>query len=142
MSSKTASKKQPREPTEEKLVQPIAQSVRPAGSIFESTIADFWKKYSQTPVKVKLMDSFILYLLSLIVWQLFYRLVAGTDFPKNAFLSGIFAPLGVIVMTVALRMHTVTEDGKMLRFNKIYRALWEYLAALVVLFVVTVNFIG
>jgi oligosaccharyltransferase complex subunit epsilon len=111
--------------------------------VFESTVADFWRKYSQgTPVKIKLVDSFILYLISIIVWQVFYRLVSGTDFPKNTFLSGIFTPLGVIVMTVALRMHIVGEDGKMLRMSQTYRALWEYLAGLVVLFVVAINFLG
>jgi hypothetical protein len=143
MTSKASNKKQNREISEDRLIEPTTSAAKKSGlSIFESTITDFWKKYAQTPVKVKLIDSFILYLISLIVWQMFYRIVAGTDFPKNAFLSGIFAPLGVIVMTVALRMHAVGEDGKMLRLNQIYRALWEYLAGLVVLFVVTINFIG
>ena len=71
----------------------------------------FWRKYSQiTPLRLKLIDSFILYLTTLIVWQVFYRYVVGTDFPKNAYLSGILGPLGVIVMTVSLRLQIGRES--------------------------------
>ena len=35
--------------------------------------------------------------------QFFYRMVVGDDFPKNAFLTGQFCPLGVIVLLVTLR---------------------------------------
>lgn len=118
-------------------------SKKVAGSLFESTVSNFWKKYSEgTPVKIKLVDSFILFLTSLIIWQLFYRIVSGTDFPKNAFLSGIFAPLGVITLAVAFRMHIVNDEGKMIPENQTYRALWEFMAGLVVLSVVAINFLG
>jgi oligosaccharyltransferase complex subunit epsilon len=89
-------------------------------------------------VQIKLIDAFVLYLSSLIVWQVFYRYVLGTDFPKNAYLSGILAPLGVIVTTIALRLQITSQANKV----SVYRAFWEFLAALLVLFVVIVNFLG
>lgn len=100
----------------------------------------FWDKYStQTPTQIKLIDAFVLFLTSLIVWQVFYRYVAGTDFPKNAYLSGIFAPLGVIVMAVALRMQIGDDSPNKISVN---RAFWEFLFGLLILFVVIVNFLG
>lgn len=64
----------------------------------------FWKKYSaETSERVKLIDWFIIFLLSVIGVQFFYRIVVGDDFPKNAFLTGIFCPLGVIILLVTIR---------------------------------------
>ena len=63
--------------------------------------------------------------------QLFYRVVVGDDFPRNAFVSGIFCPLGVIVLLVILR-------GEGLNF----RRLGEFFVACLVLFLVSINFAG
>ena len=69
-----------------------------------STLEIFWKKYSEeTPQKLKMIDAFILYLLTIIGVQFFYRIIVGNDFPKNAFLTGLFCPIGVIVLLLALR---------------------------------------
>jgi len=65
---------------------------------------DFWKKYSaETPSRVKLIDWFIIYLIAIIGVQFFYRIVVGDDFPKNAFITGIFCPLGVIILLISIR---------------------------------------
>ena len=64
----------------------------------------FWEKYSkETPSRIKLIDWFTLYLIAVIAVQFFYRMVVGDDFPKNAFLTGIFCPLGVIVLLITIR---------------------------------------
>jgi hypothetical protein len=64
----------------------------------------FWEKYSkETPCRIKLIDWFTLYLIAVIGVQFFYRIVVGDDFPKNAFLTGIFCPLGVIVLLITIR---------------------------------------
>jgi hypothetical protein len=65
---------------------------------------DFWKKYSgETSERVKLIDWFTIFLVAIIGVQFFYRMVVGDDFPKNAFLTGIFCPLGVIILLVTIR---------------------------------------
>ena len=70
----------------------------------DKTLINFWNKYSvETHPRVKLIDWFILFLITIMGVQFFYRIVVADDFPKNAFLVGMFAPLGVIVLLVELR---------------------------------------
>ncbi len=69
-----------------------------------TSLNDFWKKYSsETSSRVKLIDWFAIFLLSIIGAQFFYRIVVGDDFPKNSFYTGIFCPLGVIILLVTIR---------------------------------------
>ena len=69
------------------------------------------KKYlEKTHPRVKIIDWTIFYMLILIFLQLFYRIVVGDDFPKNAFYSGILTPLGMIVLLLSIR-----EEKKDLR---------------------------
>ena len=96
------------------------------------TLNGFWEKYSETtPQRTKIIDLFILYLLVLIKTQLFYRIIVGDDFPRNAFVAGTFCPLGVIVLLVVLR-------GK----GRDYRQIGEFFIACMVLFVASINFSG
>ncbi len=109
----------------------------------QNAVTNFWKRYSkETHIKIKLIDTFMLFLVSVIVWVMFYRVVVGNDFPKNAFLSSIFTPLGVIAMTIALRIHICNDEGVLISSKEHYRPLWEYMAGLLVLFVVAINFLG
>jgi oligosaccharyltransferase complex subunit epsilon len=140
---KTAAKKTSKAETSAELLIPPVPSKKPGEGLFESAVSNFWKKYSKdTPSKIKLIDSFMLFLLSLIVWVMFYRIIVGNDFPKNAFLSSVYTPLGVLAMAVALRMHICGDDGKLLRVNQQYRPFWEFMFGLIVIFVVGINFLG
>ena len=95
-------------------------------------LADFWRMYSaETSERVKLIDWFILFLVTLMGLQFFYRLVVGDDFPKNAFLTGMFCPLGIVVLLVNIRSE-----------KKDYRQLAEFFLAALVLFLVSINFLG
>ena len=78
-----------------------------------------------------MIDLFTLYLVAIICCQLFYRFVVGDDFPRNAFVSGIFCPLGVIVLLVILR-------GK----GRDLKQLAEFFLACLVLFITAINFAG
>lgn len=70
----------------------------------EISVEGFWRHYSKTTdTHTKMIDLFILYLIVIIGCQFFYRLIVGDDFPRNAFVSGIFCPLGVAVLLVILR---------------------------------------
>lgn len=71
-----------------------------------TSLSDFWRKYSsESSPRVKLIDWFSVFLTSLIAVQFFYRLVVGDDFPKNAFLTGVFCPLGVIILLMSIRQN-------------------------------------
>lgn len=96
------------------------------------TLDGFWYKYSQTTdQRTKIIDLFILYLLVLITIQLFYRLVVGDDFPRNAFVAGTFCPAGIIVLLIILRNK-----------GRDYRQIGEFFVASMVLFVASINFAG
>ena len=108
------------------------KKVKAAPKEFVEDLSGFWDKYSaETPSRVKLIDWFIVYLLTIIATQFFYRMVVGDDFPKNAFLTGMFCPLGVIILLITIRQE-----------KKDYRKLGEFFLACLVLFVVSINFIG
>ena len=64
--------------------------------------------------------------------QFFYRVVVGEDFPKNAFVIGMFCPLGVIVLLLELRKSE----------QRNFRRLGEFFVATLVLFLVSINFVG
>lgn len=75
-----------------------------AESEYVDGVESFWKKYSsETPARIKLVDWFVLYLIAVMGVQFFYRMVVGDDFPKNAFLTGMFCPLGVIILLMTIR---------------------------------------
>ena len=100
----------------------------------DKTFQSFWNKYSvQTHPRVKVIDWFILFLVAIMSVQFFYRIIVGDDFPKNAFLTGLFCPLGVIVLLLELR-----KEGE----KKNFRKLGEFFIACLVLFLVSINFVG
>ncbi len=60
-------------------------------------------------------------------------MIVGDDFPKNAFLTSMFCPVGVIVLLLEMRKN----GGK-----RNFRKLAEFFVAALVLFVVSINFVG
>jgi hypothetical protein len=76
---------------------------------------------------------FVLFLIAIMSIQFFYRIVVGDDFPKNAFITGMFTPLGVIVLLLEMR-----KSGE----KKNFRKLGEFFVACLVLFLVAINFVG
>ena len=108
------------------------KKVKAANKEYVDSLEGFWDKYSsETPSRIKLIDWFIVYLLAIMGTQFFYRLIVGDDFPKNAFLTGMFCPLGVIILLISIRQE-----------KKDYRKLGEFFLACLVLFIVSINFIG
>ncbi len=98
----------------------------------ELSVEGFWDHYAtSTDAHTKIIDLFIVYLIAVIGCQFFYRMVVGDDFPRNAFVSGIFCPLGVAVLLVILR-------GR----GRDLRQLAEFFIASLVLFITAINFAG
>lgn len=113
---------------------PVNSSVksRADSDIDPLSVEGFWDHYAKTTdTHTKIIDLFIVYLIALIGCQFFYRLVVGDDFPRNAFVSGIFCPLGVAVLLVILR-------GR----GRDLRQLAEFFLASLVLFITAINFAG
>ena len=62
-------------------------------------MSDFWSGYtSKTTKRIKMLDCFNLLCFIIGVIQLAYCFLVGT-FPKNSFLSGIFASWGALILT-------------------------------------------
>lgn len=81
----------------------------------DKTVQNFWAKYStETHPRVKVIDWFILFLIAIMSIQFFYRMVVGDDFPKNAFLAGMFCPVGVIILLLEMR-----KNGGKKNFRKL-----------------------
>ena len=78
-----------------------------------------------------MIDLFIIYLIMIVSCQVFYRAIVGDDFPRNAFVSGVFCPIGVAVLLVILR-------GR----GRDLRQLAEFFLASLVLFITAINFAG
>jgi hypothetical protein len=112
--------------------KPTASSSKAVSDDSLLNIEAFWNHYSsETDTHTKIIDLFIVYLVAIIGCQFFYRLVVGDDFPRNAFVSGMFCPLGVIVLLVILR-------GR----GRDLRQVAEFFLASLVLFITAINFAG
>jgi hypothetical protein len=61
-----------------------------------------------------MIDWFIVFLTAIIFVQFFYRMVVGDDFPKNAYLTSLFCPLGVIILLLEMR-----KSGERKNFRKL-----------------------
>lgn len=96
------------------------------------SVEGFWSHYSKgTDTHTKMIDLFIIYLIMIVSCQVFYRFIVGDDFPRNAFVSGVFCPIGVAVLLVILR-------GR----GRDLRQLAEFFLACLVLFITAINFAG
>ncbi|KAL9086192.1 MAG: hypothetical protein Q9165_007257 [Trypethelium subeluteriae] len=69
-----------------------------------------WQNYlDQTPMRVKLIDIFMAFLVINGVFQFVYCVIAG-NYPFNAFLAGFSATVGQFVLTASLRIQTNPEN--------------------------------
>lgn len=96
------------------------------------------------PYHLKVIDAFLVYVLSTAAIQFVYVLLVGT-FPFNAFLAGFFSCIGVFVLTVSLRMQVNPQNQTpMNRWQKVNpcRAFGEWLFCNLILHIAVINFIG
>lgn len=65
----------------------------------QSLFSEFTRAYSRrTHKRLKIIDLFCLFCAVLCVIPFTYSLIVG-NFPKNAMLSAVFAPLGTLILT-------------------------------------------
>ena len=82
------------------------------------------------------IDLFIVFNLSLALVQYVYMKVAG-DFPYNAFLAGFFCTLGTATLSACLRMAIESKSEKSEE-----KAFIEYMALCLLLYLVSLNYLG
>lgn len=103
-----------------------------------------YKQYLQdleTSQKLRLIDTFLAFLVVVGIIQFGFCLIGGS-FPFNAFLAGFSATVGQFVLTVALRLQSVSENTKLFNGLLPERAFGEYIFASLLLHFVLIHFIN
>nr|CAG4645964.1 EOG090X0KAT [Lynceus sp. MCZ IZ 141354] len=107
-----------------------------------SVLIKFWEDYNaSTPKKLKMIDSYLFYVLLTGIIQFIYCCLVGT-FPFNSFLSGFISTVGSFVLGACLRIQV--NPANKAEFAKISpeRAFADFIFAHVVLHLTVINFIG
>merc|ERR1712189_11801 len=101
-----------------------------------------YEEYSnKTPKKLKIIDSYLFYILLTGVIQFGYCCLVGT-FPVNSFLSGFISSVGSFILSVCLRIQTNPRNKSDFRGLSPERAFADFIFAHVILHLVVMNFIG
>merc|ERR1712157_521203 len=91
--------------------------------------------------KLKIIDSFLLYVMLTGIIQFVYCCLVGT-FPFNSFLSGFISCVGTFVLGVCLRIQTNPRNRSEFKGISPERAFADFIFANVILHLVVMNFIG
>ncbi|KAK4983129.1 oligosaccharyltransferase complex subunit epsilon [Elasticomyces elasticus] len=101
-----------------------------------------WNNYVEhTPQRVKLIDTFMAFLVVVGVLQFVYCVLAG-NYPFNAFLSGFSATVGQFVLTASLRIQTNPENKADFEGLSHERAFADFIFGSLILHFFCVNFIN
>ncbi|KAF5300883.1 hypothetical protein FQR65_LT09045 [Abscondita terminalis] len=106
-----------------------------------AVISKFYKEYSKTPKKLKIIDAYLLYIVLTGVIQFVYCLLVGT-FPFNSFLSGFISCVSSFVLAVCLRLQVNPENKNQFQGISPERGFADFIFAHVILHLVIMNFIG
>ncbi|PVI08283.1 defender against death DAD protein [Periconia macrospinosa] len=120
-----------------------ASSKSSGGQLDAQKIAQgVWSNYvKKTPQRVKLLDSFMLFLVAVGALQFLYCLIVG-NFPFNAFLAGFSATVGQFVLTASLRMQTNPENKTEFQSISHERAFADFVFGSLILHFFCINFIN
>lgn len=115
----------------------VTKVVSDVSSSFDLTFQDY--KKTLTP-RLKLIDSFLAFLVALGGLQFVYVIVIG-NFPFNAFLGGFISCVGEFVLTVNLRLQYNDKAGIFQRVSP-ERAFGDYIFASLILHFAVYHFIN
>ncbi|KAH7076462.1 DAD family-domain-containing protein [Paraphoma chrysanthemicola] len=123
---------------------PARPSSKPSSSSTDAQdiLQGIWNKYvTKTPQRVKLLDTFLAFLIVVGALQFFYVVLVG-NFPFNAFLSGFSATVGQFVLTASLRIQTNPENKAEFENISHERAFADFVLGSLLLHFFCVNFIN
>lgn len=120
----------------------VLGSVNDVVGAVQATYKDYFE--TLTP-RLKLIDTFLVFLVAAGVLQFVYVLLVG-NFPFNAFLGGFISCVGQFVLTVSLRLQYATADKD--RASSVFKAIspevafGEYIFASLILHFIVFHFIN
>ncbi|ORY27348.1 DAD/Ost2 [Naematelia encephala] len=120
----------------------MSQNQPSTSKTLQSSLNSLISNYANTtPPRIKLVDSFLLFLLLSGVLQFAYRILI-TSFPYNAFLGGFGSTVGQFVLLAGLRAQV--SPGRDVEFKEVSqeRAFADFCAASIVLHLFAYNFLG
>ncbi|KAL4234653.1 Dolichyl-diphosphooligosaccharide-protein glycosyltransferase subunit dad1 [Mactra antiquata] len=107
-----------------------------------SVVYKFYDEYmNSTSKRLKIIDSYLLYIFLTGVFQFCYCALVGT-FPFNSFLSGFISAVGSFVIAVCLRLQVNPQNKSDFAGISPERAFADFIFANLVLHLVVINFIG
>ncbi|KAF2442459.1 defender against death DAD protein [Karstenula rhodostoma CBS 690.94] len=132
-----------RVPEKSSVTTSSAPKANKSGSVdAQEIVQGVWNKYvNKTPQRVKLLDSFMFFLIVVGVLQFVYCLIVG-NFPFNAFLSGFSATVGQFVLTASLRIQTNPENKAEFESISHERAFADFVFGSLILHFFCINFIN
>merc|ERR1711915_310294 len=113
-----------------------------AASNLVTVLQKLYNEYmEQTPQRLKIVDSFLVYVMFTGIFQFVYCCLVGT-FPFNSFLAGFISCVGTYVLGVCLRIQSNPRNRSEFKGISPERAFADFIFANVVLHLVAMNFIG
>jgi len=108
----------------------------------QSPIQALWKSYTdETPSRLKVIDSFLAFIMFSGVVQFAYCVLV-TTFPYNAFLSGFASTIGQFVLTASLRSQVNPVNREQFKNVSPQRAFADFTVGSIVLHFFVFNFLG
>uniref|UniRef100_A0A336LXA9 Dolichyl-diphosphooligosaccharide--protein glycosyltransferase subunit DAD1 n=1 Tax=Culicoides sonorensis TaxID=179676 RepID=A0A336LXA9_CULSO len=109
---------------------------------FTVVVQKFYDEYqNQTPKKLKLIDSYLLYILLTGIVQFVYCVLVGT-FPFNSFLSGFISTVSCFILGVCLRLQSNPQNKEIFKGISPERGFADFIFGHIILHLVVMNFIG
>ncbi|XP_076048527.1 dolichyl-diphosphooligosaccharide--protein glycosyltransferase subunit [Oratosquilla oratoria] len=107
-----------------------------------TVVKNFFDEYQKnTPKKLKIVDSYLAYVLLTGIIQFAYCCLVGT-FPFNSFLSGFISCVGCFVLGVCLRLQANPQNKQQFHSISPERGFSDFIFAHIILHLVVMNFIG
>ncbi|KAF8592482.1 defender against death DAD protein [Ramaria rubella] len=107
-----------------------------------SPIEALWKAYNEdTPNRLKLIDSFLIFIMLSGVFQFLYCILV-TNYPFNAFLAGFSSSVGQFVLTASLRSQVNPLNRMQFKDVSPERAFADFALGSIVLHFFVFNFLG
>ncbi|KAI8070684.1 DAD/Ost2 [Gongronella butleri] len=111
-------------------------------SSLSSATQKFLTTYKKdTPLSLKLIDVYLVYIMATGIAQFIYMLLAGT-FPYNSFLAGFISTVGSFVLAVNLRIQTNAQNKDQFTTVSPERAFADFAFCSLLLHFFCVNYLG